>query len=136
MAYKKPLPQITKEDRPFWEAAKRHSFELPKCRGCAYVSFPPYIACPRCLSFDRDWVEVSGRGKVWGHIEMRQPYIESFEEDLPYNVVLVQLEEGPFMYTNVVGIPNDEIKPDLLLEAFFEDVTNEVTLIKFRPRPA
>ena len=134
MTYEKPLPRITKEDRPFWEAAKRHVLVLPKCRGCGHVSFPPYVACSKCLSFERDWIEASGRGKVWGYIEMRQPYIKSFEDDLPYNVVLVELEEGPFMYSNVTGIPSDEIKPDLPLEAYFEDVTNEITLIKFRPR--
>lgn len=133
MAYAKPLPTITKEDRPFWEAAKQHRFTLPKCEGCGHIFFPPYIACPKCLSFDREWIEASGRGKVWGYIEMRQPYIKSFEDDLPYNVVLVQLDEGPLMYTNVVGISNDEIRPDLRLEAFFEDVTQEITLIKFKP---
>ncbi|MEE9284853.1 MAG: OB-fold domain-containing protein [Dehalococcoidia bacterium] len=135
MAYEKPLPQVTKEDRPFWEAARQHRLTLPRCRQCGNVWFPPYCSCPRCLSFDLEWIEASGRGKVWGMIEMVQPYIPAFKDDLPYNVVLVQLEEGPMMFSNVVGIANDAITVDMPVEAVFEDVTDEFTLIKFRPRP-
>ena len=136
MAYAKPLPTMTKEDRPFWEAAKRHKLMLPKCRQCGHMWFPPYSFCERCLSQDREFVEVSGRGKVWGAIEMMQPYLASFKDDLPYNVVIIELEEGPMLYSNVIGIPNAEVKPDLPVEVVFEDVTDEFALPKFRPRKA
>ena len=134
MPYNKPLPKLTKEDRPFWEAAKQHRFILPKCLQCGHVWFPPYLNCQRCLSFDREWVQASGRGKVWGFIEMRQAYIPSFKDDLPYNVALIELEEGPKMYSNIVGIPTSEIKVDMPVEVVFEDVTPDFSLPKFRPR--
>ncbi len=134
MAYEKPLPTVTKEDRPFWEAARQHRLVLPRCRACGHVWFPPYTTCPRCLSFDREWVQASGRGQVWGFIEMVQPYIRAFAPEIPYNVVLVQLEEGPLMFSNVVGVPSSAIHVDLPVEAVFEDVTPEFTLVKFKPR--
>ena len=134
MAYSKPLPKLTKEDRPFWEAAKQHKFMLPRCRQCGHVWFPPYLNCQRCLSFDREFFEASGRGTVFGRIEMQQPYIAAFKDDLPYNVVLVQLEEGPKMYSNMVGVSADEITVDMPVEVVFEDVTDEFALPKFRPR--
>ena len=95
---------------------------------------PPYLNCQRCLSFDREFFEASGRGTVFGRIEMLQPYIAAFKDDLPYNVVLVQLEEGPKMYSNMVGVPADEIVVDMPVEVVFEDVTDEFALPKFRPR--
>ncbi len=131
--YLKPLPTVTHEDREFWAAAREHRFVLPKCQACGHVWFPPYASCPACLSFDRGWTEASGRGTVWGFTIMRQPYIPSFEPELPYNVVLVELEEGPMVYSNLIGIDNADIACGLPVEAVFEDATDEITLIKFRP---
>ena len=133
MAYTKPLPHPTKEDEPFWQAAKEHRLILPKCRACGHVWFPPYASCGKCLSLDRDWVEVSGRGKVWGYVHMQQPYLKSFVDDIPYNVVLVQLDEGPLMFSNVVDAEAEAIRVDMPVEVVFGDVTEEFTLLKFRP---
>ncbi|MCE2390507.1 MAG: OB-fold domain-containing protein [Proteobacteria bacterium] len=132
MAYDKPLPVPTREDRPFWEAAREHRFVLPRCRECGHVWFPPYESCQRCLSFEREWFEASERGVVWGYTLMQQPYVPGYRDELPYNVVLVELEEGPMVYSNLVGVPDDEIRPGLAVEAVFEDVTEEFTLIRFR----
>ena len=134
MAYAKPLPKPTKEDRDFWRAAKEHRLVLPRCRDCGNVWFPPYLQCGRCLSANREWLTASGRATVWGYVEMAHPYIPSFAPEIPYNVVLVKLEEGPLMFSNVVGVPNSAIRTDMPVEAVFEDVTPEFTLIKFRPR--
>ena len=132
MAYDKPLPSVTKEDRPFWEAAKRHEFVLPRCKDCGHVWFPAYENCQQCLSYNREFFRASGKGKVWGVIEMVQPYIPSFEKELPYNVVLIELEEGPKMFSNIVGTPTNEIKIGMSVEILFEDVTDEFALPKFR----
>ena len=134
MPYDGPLPDLTPEDRPFWEAARDHRFILPRCRDCSHVWFPPYLSCTQCMSPDREWFEASGRGTVWGYTIMEQPYVPGYRDELPYNVVLVELEEGPMVYSNLVGVPNDEIRPDIPVEALFDDVTDEVTLIRFRPR--
>ena len=132
MSYQKPLPRITDEDRPFWSAAKRHELVLPRCNACGYVWFPPYESCPTCLSPDRNFVRASGRGTVWASIEMSKPYIPSFAGELPYNVVLIQLEEGPKMYSNIVGASYDRIRIGAEVEVVFEDVTEEITIPKFR----
>ena len=132
MPYEKPLPTPTAADRRFWEAAKQHRLLLPRCRDCRHTWLPPYLSCPKCVSANIEWVEASGRGKVWGSIEMRQAYLSSFEKDLPYNVALIRLEEGPMLFSNVAGVRWEELRPDADVEVFFEDVTDEVTLPKFR----
>jgi uncharacterized OB-fold protein len=133
MAYEKPLPRVTREDRPFWEAAKRHELVLPRCMECGHIWFPPYANCQRCLSPRREFVRASGRGTVWGVIEMVQPYLPAFQQDLPYNVVLVELDEGPKMFSNIVSLPTDQITVGMPVEVVFEDVTDEFALPKFRP---
>lgn len=132
MSYAKPLPRLSKEDRPFWEALKRHEFLLPRCRECGNVWFPPYLNCKRCLSFDREWISASGRGKVWGFVEMAQNYIPSFAAELPYNVALVQLEEGPFMFSNIIDLATDALQIGMPVTLVYQDVTDEFALPKFR----
>ena len=78
MPYNGPLPDVTPEDRPFWEAARDHRFILPRCRECSHVWFPPYLSCTRCMSLDREWVEASGRGTIWGYTIMGQPYVPGY----------------------------------------------------------
>ncbi len=65
--------------------------------------------------------------------EFHRSYFKGFESSLPYNVILVRLEEGPRMYSNLVGIPYDRITVGMCVRAVFEQVTEEVTLLKFRP---
>ena len=133
MTYDKPLPKPTKEDKPFWDACRQHKFMLPKCRRCGHIWFPPYLNCQSCLSYDREWIEASGKGTVFGVIEMAQPYIPAFQKDLPYNVVLIKLQEGPNMYSNVVGIPTNEITVGMPVEVFFDDANEQFALPKFKP---
>jgi uncharacterized OB-fold protein len=136
MSYDKPLPAVTEEDRPFWEAAKRHELVLPHCRDCGHIWFPPYANCPNCWSFDREFVRASGRGTVWGVVEMQYPYIASFEEELPYNVVLVQLEEGPRIFSNLIDIDVSGITIGMKVEVVFEDATEQLAIPKFKAVPA
>ena len=133
MAYSKPVPMPTKEDRPFWEAARRHEFVLPRCRQCGHVWFPPYLNCQRCLSLDREWMRASGRGVVDAFTVFDKAYIPAFADDVPYNVALILLDEGPRMYSNIVGIANEDIDTGMRVEVVFDDVTDEISLPKFRP---
>ena len=66
---------------------------------------------------------------------MHQRYSRAFEDDLPYNVTIIELEEGPRLLTNLVEIDSDDIQPGLSVEVVWDDVTEEITLPKFRPRP-
>ena len=130
--YAKPTPEITAENGPFWEGCKRHQLLLQKCSGCGHVRYAS-LTCPRCWSMDHRWVPSSGRGRVHTWIVVHQRYSKAFEEDLPYNVAIVELDEGPRLLTSLVEIENEAIRPDLPVEVAWDDVTDEITLPKFRP---
>ncbi len=135
--YAKPLPNLDDPvSRPFWEAARRHELRLQRCPQCGYVRFPAAKLCPECLDWNDVWVELSGRGRVWSFGVYHHRFHPAFSDDLPYNVALVELDEGPRLITNLVGLANDAIEVGLAVEAVFDDVTDAVTLIKFRPRRA
>ncbi len=129
----RPLPYITPLTQPFWDATKAGRLEVQRCTACGHMRFPPSQVCEDCLSEEAQWVQVSGRGTVWSVCEFHRQYFKGI--DVPYNVALVRLEEGPRMYTNIVGAAYDQIEPGMKVEAVFEPVTDGVTLLKFRPVP-
>jgi uncharacterized protein len=132
--YTKPLPAISDENREFWEGARRGRIRMQQCGGCEHIRFPISHVCPRCLSGDYRWTDLSGRGEVFSYVIFHQLYNKAFEKDIPYNVALVQLEEGPRIYSNIVGVDNDAVKVGDKVEAVFDAVTAEVTIPRFRLR--
>lgn len=132
--YAKPLPTITDENREFWEGAKRGKLRMQKCNSCGHIRYPISHACPKCLSYEFGWADLSGRGEVFSYVVFHQLYNKAFEKDIPYNVALVQLEEGPRMFSNVVGVDNDAVKIGDKVEVAFDSVTPEVTIPRFRLR--
>ena len=132
--YSKPLPEMTPDNQPFWDACKRHELSLQRCQDCGHFRLPSPI-CPNCLSMNSEWVRVSGRGKVYTWVLIYQRYHPAFAEDIPYNVAMVELEEGPRLITNIVDCRDEDIRLGMEVEVVFEDVTDEVTLPKFKPVP-
>ncbi len=133
--YRKPLPRPLSPEltRPFWEAARRHELVMPRCTRCDHLFFYPRSECPRCLSNRLEWMKVSGRGRLHTYTVVYQPANAAFRDDTPYLYAVVQLDEGPRMVSNVVQCEIDVVRVDMPLEAIFEDVTPEWTLVKFKP---
>ena len=89
--------------------------------------------CPDCLSDQSEWMDLSGKGEVLSRIVFHQVYHKAFVGDVPYNVVLVQLDEGPRMFSNVIGVPNDQVQVGMRVVVTFDPVTPEVTIPRFQP---
>jgi uncharacterized OB-fold protein len=128
----KPLPQISAEMAPFFAAARRHQLVVQRCRGCGTLRFPARDRCSACLAHEAEWVPVSGRATVFSFAVMHQVYHPGFASEVPYAVVLVALDEGPRMISNVVGCPSSDVRVGMPLEVVFEDVSAEITMPKFR----
>lgn len=130
--YRKPLPLIDEDSGPFWEAAKRHEFVLHKCQNCGNFYYPA-TDCFKCDNPKMEWVKASGKGTLYTWTVFHQPYSLAFKDDIPYNVSVIKLDEGPFFISNVVGCKNEDLKIGMPVQVFFEDVTDKVALPKFKP---
>jgi uncharacterized OB-fold protein len=130
--YTKPLPVIETWNAPYWRAAKRHEFVAQQCRACGYIHLPPGPVCTNCLSADQGWARLSGKGTIYSYGIYYQLWHPGFKEDIPYNVALIQLAEGPQIISQVVGCKNEELGCGLEVEVVFDDITTEITLPKFR----
>jgi uncharacterized OB-fold protein len=71
------------------------------------------------------------RGTVFSFVIFHRPYHPGFKDNLPYNVSIIELDEGPRMFSNVIGCSNDDLHIGLPVKVVFDDVTDEVTLPKF-----
>jgi len=131
--YKKPLPAISSLNEPYWTGLKHRDLKLQRCNDCHMLWYPPGPFCPDCWSRNFAWQKLSGRGKVNSWVVFHQAYFSSVKDEIPYNVAEVELEEGPRLLTNLVGIDNADIQIGMPVEIVFDDVTDEVTLAKFRP---
>lgn len=130
-AYAKPIPTITPELAPFYEGARRGELVLQRCRTCGTYRFPPRELCSQCLSRETEWKPVSGRGEIFSYNVMHQVYHPGFAAEVPYAVVLVKLEEGPKITSNLVGVPLSQVRIGMPVRVTFERVSDEVTLPKF-----
>ncbi len=130
----KPLPRGTEDTAPFWEAALRGELRMQRCISCGHIRFPPALLCPRCWSEAHEWALLSGRGRVFSWVVVHQSQHPAFNADTPYNVAIVELDEGPRLHTQIVECPLDQVRIGMPVEVVFEKVRDDVALPKFRPR--
>jgi uncharacterized protein len=129
----KPLPVITEESRPFWEGCRQGKLLLQYCDRCQQYQFYPRLYCMQCGAENPRWVEASGRGVIYSYTIIQQNKSPEFANDTPYNVAIVQLEEGPRMLSNIVDIVPAELRVELPVIVVFDRVTDTISLPRFRP---
>jgi uncharacterized OB-fold protein len=128
----KPLPLQTEDSAEFWEGTKRGELLLQRCSSCGHLRFPPAVVCARCWSLDSTWQKTGGRGRIHTFIVVHRPQHPAFFEDAPYNVAIVELDEGPRLHTRIVGTPSEALAIGLRVEVAFEKVDDDVTMPYFR----
>lgn len=127
-----PLPRPTSLSKPFWDACREGRLTVQKCTACDTLTFIPQPCCGNCLSENLEWVESSGRGTLYSFTTVYRPQQPAFE--VPYTVVVVELEEGYYMLSNLRGVEPEDVKIGLPLEVVFEERSDEITLPLFQPR--
>ena len=132
-ALAKPFPPDDPVTAPFWEAARQRRLVAPRCRACGLVFLYPRVTCPGCLGREFDWLDLSGRGRVYSCTVVRQAAHPAFAAEVPYVFAVVQLDEGPRMATNVVGCPPEDVAPDQPVEVVFDEIGEGNVVPRFRP---
>ena len=132
--YKAPLPNPTPEAKPFWEGLQAHRLQIQRCKDCGTAYFYPRDVCPGCLSANVEWFTASGRGKLHTFVINQRP-ARGFPAKGPYVLGIVELDEGPRMMTNIIGVEPDpkKLRCDMAVHVVFEPITEEISLPKFRP---
>jgi len=128
---RRPRPAVSRDNAFFWEGVEAGELRFQRCDGCARLRHPPGPACPRCHSFAWSAVRASGRGRVFSFVVAHHPAIPPFE--YPNAIVLVELDEGVRLVSNLVGVDPADVQIDLPVEVEFTRVDEELVLPLFRP---
>jgi len=128
-------PKITDLNRPFWEACAAGELRLQACGRCGHVRYPIAPICPRCLFDGYEWRRLSGVGEILSWVVFQRSYNVLWEDRVPYNVILVQLAEGPRMFSNALPLGRSDLRVGMSVEIVF-DQEEGVFIPRFRPAPA
>lgn len=132
----RPVPAEDLDTRPYWEAARRHRLELPRCEDCGRFFFPPRPRCSACLSTNVVWTGLSGRGTVYSFCIVCVPIVRGIEP--PYVVAQIELveQQGLRLVANVVDCHPNDVRAGIPVEVTFEDLGDDCSLPQFRPSGA
>ena len=130
-----PLPTPTPETRHFWEGTRAGELRLQRCTACEKAYFHPRPFCPACGSRKVEVFRSSGRGFLYSYVIHQRP-APGFTP--PYSIAVVELEEGPRMMTNIVGVPQtpEALQLDMKVKAVFAKQNEEISLVHFTPEAA
>ena len=97
-----PLPTVTPLTEPYWTGLAEGELRHQSCRQCGNAWLPAREECPRCLAEEWEWKPSSGRGRIISWVVYHQAFHPAFTDRLPYNVAVVELDEGPRLVTNIL----------------------------------
>jgi uncharacterized OB-fold protein len=141
--YKKPLPNPSlnpEVSKPFWDGTKKHELWVQYDRRNNKFVFPPREVSPGDLTpmDELEWTKINGMGRVYSYTTVYQSSIPAFTEEAPYVNATIQLDAaGVRMTGNVLGLTkeqlmNNELHINQRVEAVFEDITPDWTLVKWQ----
>jgi uncharacterized OB-fold protein len=119
-------------DAEYREWLGRGELRMQRCADCGYIRHPARWLCPQCLSERWAWAPLAGRGVVETFVWYMEPFDPRFP-DVPYNVAIVQLEEGPRVVTNVLDVRPGELRVGQPVTSTITTRTGGKPLLKFRP---
>jgi uncharacterized OB-fold protein len=111
-ALQDPYVDAFPETRPFWEAAARGEFMLPRRNACGEFHWHPRAHCPFCRADALTWMAVSGTGIVHSYRVVRRGSV-------PYVLAYVKLVEGPVLMTNIVDCEPQAVRIGLPVKVGF-----------------
>jgi len=128
-------PTISPDNEFFWNGCRENKLLIQRCAECRELRQPARPMCPMCNSLDWDTVESTGRGTVYSYVMPQHPPMPLME--YPYIVVLVELDEGVRLVSNLCEIPPAEVEAGMPVEVFYQTFDTldgkDLVLHQFRP---
>ncbi|MBN1176803.1 MAG: Zn-ribbon domain-containing OB-fold protein [Dehalococcoidales bacterium] len=84
-----------------------------KCKSCGAITTPPKMVCRQCAGTDMEVIELKGSGKIRTFTTVFVAS-EGREGEVPYTIVMVELDDGPWIMGNLEGIDPKEASMELV----------------------
>jgi uncharacterized protein len=128
-----PLPVPGPDDAPYWQGLKDGMLLIQRCDNCGAVRHPPRPRCGQCVAAAFSWIPATGSGTVYSFTIVRHAPNPQLAEAVPYVVALIELDEGPRLVSNVVGVEPDIVAVGQRVQVAFDRLGPNAVLPRFSP---
>ncbi len=99
--------------KAYYDALKQSRLLGLKCKACGAISATPRMVCRKCGSTDLEIVQLKGTGKIRTFTTV---YVasEGREAECPYVLVMIELEEGPWIMGNLDGVDPTKVTMEVI----------------------
>ncbi len=132
MTQSKPLPPVDAQSRAYWAACNEGQLLVQRCEACNHVQHYHRVLCSHCGHDKLTDVPACGAGSVRSFTIIRRAVSAAFEEDVPYVVALIELQEGPTVMSNVVNTPLEQIAIGKPVQLTFERRSESIAIPQFQ----
>ena len=128
-----PAPDRDALNTPYWDSLAQGALSFQRCSACGHAWLPARSECPACLGDQWAWEKAAGGAKLISWVVYHTAFHPAFAKRLPYNVAVVELDEGPRLISNLVGMADPKtFKIDQRLRLVIED-ENGTAVPRFKP---
>lgn len=110
----------------YLDHAAEEQLTIPECEDCNESHFPPRTLCPYCLSPSISLRESDGAGTVYAFTIVHVEYHPFWDEQTPYINALIDLDDGPIMFSNLIDCDPQAVDVGDVVSVTFEDVEGEM----------
>ena len=128
----RPLPIPTAETAHYWRAALEGRLEIQYCHACRRHQFYPRRFCTQCLSDQLDWVQASGRGRIYTYTVCHVAGHPAFESRVPYAIGMIELDENVRLLAGIVDSDMKRLAVGAPVEVCFERISDDIGLPMFQ----
>lgn len=128
-------PPITPrgEEKVFYDRLRDHELVYQQCSDCQAVIFPLRVICTTCSREQLELHVSRGVGTVYSFTTQHRPSHPFFADDVPYTLVLADMDEGFRLFANLAGATESDIAIGATVTVVFDDVEEDLTLVRFTP---
>lgn len=95
----------------YFAALKEDRLMGLRCRDCGAITVPPKATCEQCSAAELEATPLSGEGVIRTFTVIR---VAPEGLQAPYIVVLVELDEGPWLMGNLAGVEPEQAAMNLI----------------------
>jgi uncharacterized protein len=117
MTNRRPNRVLGRGHDEFWAYCRQDELRLQRCDACRHLSWPPVVSCERCGHATLTWELLSGKGRLVSWCTFERQYYS--EPGVPWDTVLVELDEGPLFVSNPLGFTNCEATQGMPVHVVF-----------------
>jgi len=126
-----PAPRPSLRSEAYWEGCRHHRLLYQRCAACGYHGLGAFTVCAQCQAASPVWAQSAGLGSLYSWTVVWRAPDPAFR--IPYAPAIVELDEGFFLISAIIGCEPEDLVPGMRLMAEFHPVSEEIVLPYFAP---